>query len=196
LKLFFLLIFLSLFSTNLLAFKDAFYMGVSQGQTIGESTTKELSASEMTYDLAGEITAIKMGSDFNIDRAHRFKGRWEFSLEERAYTYEKDGLKEELGGHQYSASFLWGYNVDFMLNDELVPFVKIGYGVSNTDTIGEAYHGIYGVGVYFITKHFEIGAGIDREGKKPGGVRLDEETLTDPVEESFTSYVTLNIRLY
>lgn len=171
-------------------------MGLSQGQTTGSSNNKQISKPRVDYDTTGEFSGIKLGSDMNLNRSHQIKGRWEFAFENRSYIYERNGVEITTPGRQFDIAFLWGANIDFMLNDELVPFVKIGYGVSTTDELGDAYHGIYGAGIYFITKHFEIGAGIDKEGKKFGGVRIDEETVTNPQEENVVSYINLNIRLY
>ena len=89
-----------------------------------------------------------------------------------------------------------GRNIDFMLNNELVPFVKMGYGVSTTDELGDAYHSVFGLGIFYTTEYFEIGAGIDREGKKFGGVRIDEETVTEPSEKNIATYFMFNLRLY
>lgn len=171
-------------------------MGLAQGTTTGTSENKEIVKPEQKYDTTGEFSSIRMGSDMNLDRAHQIKGRWEFAFEKREYTYDQNGVETKTPGRQFSISFLWGRNIDVMLNDELVPFVKLGYGVATTDELGDTYHSVYGAGFFFVTKYLEIGAGIDREGKKFGGVRLDEETITDPAEENIVTYMMLNIRLY
>jgi hypothetical protein len=196
LRLFSILLFLTILFTDLFAFKDAFIIGMTQGVTTGTSENNKISPLTEDYDTTGTFSAIKLGNDMNLDRAHQIKGRWEFTYEDRSYTYDLDGIETETTGRQLSIAFLWGYNIDVMLNYELVPFVKLGYGTSTTGEVGDAHHSIYGAGVYFVTKYLEIGAGIDREGKKFGGLRIDEETITDPHEESIATYMMLNIRLY
>ena len=196
LKLLSLLLLLTLTMTNLFAFKDAFFMGFTQGNTTGTSENKIISKPTQEYDTDGSFTGIKLGADMNLDRAHQIKGRWEFAFENRNYTYDLDGVETETPGRQFSVSFLWGRNIDILLNDELVPFVKMGYGVSTTDELGDAYHSVFGLGFFYTTKYLEIGAGIDREGKKFGGVRIDEETVSDPSEVNIATYMMLNFRLY
>ncbi len=171
-------------------------MGLSQGVTTGSSENKKITPQEQEYDTTGTFSGIKLGNDMNLDRSHQIKGRWEFAFENRSYTYDLNGVETETPGRQFSVSFLWGYNIDVMLNNELVPFVKLGYGVSTTDELGDAYHSVYGAGFYFVTQYLEVGAGIDREGMKFGGVRIDEETITGPSEENIVTYFSVNIRLY
>lgn len=182
--------------TDLFAFKDAFFIGMAQGVTTGTSENKVIAKPTQEYDTTGTFSGIRLGSDMNLDRGHQIKGRWEFAYENRDYTYDLDGVETETPGRHFTVSFLWGHNIDFMLNNELVPFVKLGYGVSTTDELGDAYHSTVGAGITFVTEYLEIGVGIDREGKKFGGVRLDEETFSDPAEVNTATYMMLNIRLY
>ena len=196
-RLFLIFLFLTALSSPLFAFKDAFYFGFSKGYNDGISKNKKLDDTKKEYDIKSEITGIRLGTDFNFDREHQLKGRWEFSFDERAYIYTaNDDVENEEKGNRLGVAFLSGMNIDFLLNDEFVPFFKIGYGISNTSSISNAYDGVYGIGFYFVTKHFEIGAGIDVVHRDFGGFRFDHEIYKEAAESFNTSYINMNIRLY
>ncbi|MDQ1339179.1 MAG: hypothetical protein QG567_330 [Campylobacterota bacterium] len=197
-KLFLLLTLLTVMHSQLFAFKDGFYFGLSKGYMQGESKNKKLDeTTKATYDVAADITSLRFGPDFNFDRAHQLKGRWEFTIDQRSYIYtDKNDIEYEKLGNRFGVAFLWGTNIDFLLNEEFVPFFKLGYGIANTSKIDETYDAVYGVGFYFVTKYFEVGAGYDVENRDFGGVRVNHEIFWDAYETFGTSYINLNFRLY
>jgi len=197
LRLFLLLTLLTVSTSQLFAYKDAFYFGLSKGYSEGVSENHKITDARKEYAVSSEFSALRFGPDFNFDRRHQLKGRWEFSIDERAYTYTaKDRTEYEEKGNRFGVAFLWGANIDFLLNDEFVPFFKLGYGLSNTTKIDNAYDGVYGVGFYFVTRYFEIGAGVDMEHRDFGGPRFDYEIFKNSAESFSTSYINLNFRFY
>lgn len=193
-RLFSLILFLSFFSTQLFAFKDAFYIGATRGYSEGTVRTKELTKTREDYQANADISGLKFGSDLNLNRSHQLKGRWEYALEKRLYTYEKNDVQYDAEGYHLGIAFLWGYNLDFMLNDEFVPFFKLGYGLSNSTEVEDSYEAVYGIGFHFITKYFELGGGVDRENVEYGGVRFYPDLFKESATTGVNAYINLNIR--
>jgi hypothetical protein len=81
------------------------------------------------------------------------------------------------------ASFLWGRNLDFLLNDEFIVFAKVGLGYGRSDLLDDHYDGVYGIGVQFVTKNFIISMGVDKENRNYGGWALSLEPFYKSVDE-------------
>lgn len=196
-KLLLTLLLTSLLTTQLFAFKDTFFIGAYMGTGTGENRS-DLSGGLSTLDQTSEITGFHMGGEFRFERYRNFKGRWELSYDNRVMTVEDaSGTEYESKGYRAGAAYSWGYALDTMLNDEIVPFFKLGYGISKMDGgLEKGYDTLLGLGVYYITQYVEVGLGIDQEGRNYEGWRFNPEWFGHTRETNLLPYVTVNIRLY
>ncbi|MGE4294752.1 MAG: hypothetical protein AB7E49_03530 [Campylobacterales bacterium] len=182
---------LSLLSTLLFAYKDAFYLGLYHATQNGGG-----SSDKMEHDLQSQEgqMGFRFGWDQNSDETHLSKTRYEFAYEKRALEYTRDGAATEGDGYRLSASASWGYNVDWLLTDEIVPFFRLGIGAGEMETMGNGTDLSLGLGVAYVTRRFEVLAGIDREFWQLSGTRFPFSNLThnDAIVHNF--HVGVNVR--
>ncbi len=190
-------LFLLLFSLqSLYAFKDTFYLGLSQGSVKSSGVNSRLEGSTGTNykDITGSSSGLKFGPDFNLDRAHQLHLRWEMFLDRRNYNYHSGSAYESLDAWHAGVAAVIGHNIDILLNDDIVPFIKIGYAINDGEKLGQGSEAILGLGLLYMTKHFEIGVGVDYEGKAWEGLTINTNYYYDSRETAYNSYLMINYR--
>lgn len=158
-----------LFSTLVFAYKDAFFMGVYQSIQDGEGTSDDY---DHTIESRENQNGFRLGWDKNSDETQLAKTRYELAYEKRALEYSLGGAKTEADGWRLSGSIGWGYNVDWLLTHEIVPFVRLGAGMGRFDDIGRGTDMTLGIGMVYTTRRFEILAGVDREFWQLSGTKF------------------------
>lgn len=178
-------------STLLFAYKDAFYLGLYQSTQEGGGTSDK-----MKHDVQSRENqnGFRFGWDKNSDETHRAKTRYEFAYEKRALEYTKDGTTQEGDGYRLSASASWGYNVDWLLTDEIVPFFRLGAGAGKMEKMGNGTDLSLGLGVAYVTRRFEVLAGVDREFWQLSGTRFPFNTLFENDAVVHNYHLGLNVR--
>ncbi len=198
-----LLVSILLFSVYLFAYKDSFYIGGFSTSYNGKMTTKgseihsAYPAINKDFDITGGGNGIRFGEDFNTNKEHTSKMRWELSYEPRVYKYDVDGDKFEIKGHRAAASMYLGKNLDLLLNHETTVFFKMSFGYNEMDEIGQGTDEVFGVGAFYSTRIFELQFGIDREYRRWGAYILIPYDFFDydkHVEETDVAYAGINIK--
>jgi hypothetical protein len=178
-----------LLSSPLLAFKDSLYLGLSSG--VGG--VSEVSESKKTLSaMSASSIGLKVGNDFNIDRAHLYHIRWEGFLDHRMHTV-KDQYEKSDGWH-VGASVLFGRKLDLFLNDAVMPFIKVGYGFSQASSLGEGSEVHYGTGIIIMNNHFEVSLGIDQERRAWDGWMIRTAYFEKSAEHNYHSYIMTSWR--
>ena len=181
---------------NLFAHRDAVIFGV--GTFKGSGTSKEnsrLSNTRDDYDIKTNSVVYKIGTHFNIDRRHLYKGKWVFVYEKKNIEFEKNSKKEEYGGYKTAMEYSWGRKLDVLLNDELIPFVKFGFGWGRQGHLDEFNEASYGVGVEFVAKYFELELGYNRKNREWGAWRSAFELFRENYNDKDEGYFfNLNFR--
>jgi hypothetical protein len=148
------------FCANAFAYKDSFYIG-AYGALIDGTLDKKVKA-----DLESEayLRGVRLGWNNNMRSPFLAKIRWEFFGERRDFTYKVGGEEKTKDGWHAGASVSLGYNVDWLLTQEIVPYIKFGAGVGNFDKDFEDGSNLHlGVGLAFSFRYFELTAEARRE---------------------------------
>ncbi|MDR1912560.1 MAG: hypothetical protein LBQ52_09500, partial [Helicobacteraceae bacterium] len=145
-------LFFAFFCACAFGYKDAFFIGGYGGLLDG--TLEKSAKADLESDTY--IEGVRLGWNNNMRSPFLGKVRWEFYYERRDFTYDFEGAKKTEDGWQAGASVALGYNVDWFLTQELVPYFKIGSGIGGFG--GDYENGSnlnLGVGVAFAFRLFE-----------------------------------------
>ncbi|MDR2152465.1 MAG: hypothetical protein LBO72_06565 [Helicobacteraceae bacterium] len=155
------------------AYKDAFYIGAYGGAIDGTLEKKEeTDLSDKTY-----LQGFRLGWNNNMQSSFFAKIRWELFYERRDFEYDFNGANKEEDGWHAGASVAFGYNVDWFLTRELVPYFKIGAGLGGFGEDLEDGSNLHlGVGLVFSFRYFELTAEARREFWQLSGYRIPFQT--------------------
>jgi hypothetical protein len=180
----------------LFAHKDAVIFGIAKSYGSGDSIQNSAFENKKTrYDISTSSTVYKIGTHFNIDRAHQYKGKWVFVYEKKDIDFKKDGKTISKGGYKTGVEYSWGKTLGILLNDEIIPFVKFGFAFGTFGTLGDFNEANYGLGIEFDTKYFEIEIGAERKNREWGGWRTAFELFKEDYNDAEEYYyLDLNFR--
>ncbi|GHV08012.1 hypothetical protein AGMMS50229_15760 [Campylobacterota bacterium] len=160
------ILWLFLLVSSLSAYRDAFYLGAYGGFLDG---TIEQEERDRDFSSSNAIMGARLGWILNSGGDYYVKHRFEFLADSRK-TKEKNGDPEN--GWRLGISYALGYNVDWFLTQELVPFVSIGAGVGEIKPYGRGSDMSLGFGAALAFRYVEITAEVKREFWQTNGMRF------------------------
>ncbi|MDR0665027.1 MAG: hypothetical protein LBF86_05845 [Helicobacteraceae bacterium] len=155
------------------AYKDAFYIG-AYGGVLDGTLEKE---SRTDLENQSPIRGFRLGWNNNMRSSFSAKIRWELFGEQRYFKYDFNGANKEEKSWHAGASVAFGYNVDWFLTRELVPYFKIGAGLGGFgEDLGDGSNLHLAAGVVFSLRYFELTAEARREFWQLSGYRIPFQT--------------------
>jgi hypothetical protein len=169
------------------AYKDAFYLGYYGGIIDG---SLEKGEAKHEFESDGALKGGRIGWNNNTRSHFLAKIRWEIFYEERFFkrenlekiiaaspnltAAEKDAISSRRRHSWHSgANVALGWNTDLFLTAELVPFVKMGFGLGKFDEeLGHGSNMHLGVGAALALRYAEITVEARREFWQLKGFRL------------------------
>lgn len=151
------------------AYKDSFYIG-----GYGEIYEGDLSETEVENDDTASYGG-RIGWNYNFKSPYYAKYRVEFTLDDRAFSF--NGQSDN--GLQFGVSYAVGYNLDLLLTQEIVPYISIGMAVGRFDHFESVSEMSVGAGLSFAFRLFEITAEVRREFWQMRGVRIPIDAAFD-----------------
>lgn len=173
------------------------YQSTQQGtlDTRGDKLFSE-GSSVVEHDLSSRENknGFRLGWDINSDHTPQAKTRYELTYEQRAFEYELNGQKKEGDAWRLGTSMSLGYNLDWLLTDEIVPFFRVGAGLGTFHGVGNGTDLALGVGIVYATRRFEILAGVDREFWLLEGTKFPFNNLFDNEAIIHNVHLGVNVR--
>lgn len=190
------LLFLPLF-----AYKNAFFVGGYNSNQDGKieasgSSVFDLDGNDQQHKVSSsnKPNGMRFGWHNNSDHTNLHKTKYEFFYEKRYLTYKLQNNKYETTGYHLGFSIAVGYNLDLLTTHEVVPYFKIGAGAGKFNKLGSGTDLMAGVGIGYITRYFELTAGIDREFWQLSGLRFPFSTPFNNNGYIHSYHLGLNIR--
>ena len=163
-----IILLITLLFSSLFAYKDAFYLGAYTGAFEGKSDYHELDIDDIE-STDRHLRGVRLGWNRNSLSGFYFKNRIEFNYDQRKYLIS-DHLQD---GWHFGVSYAWGYNLDWLLTQEITPYISLGAGAGKLDKLlGNGTDMSLGLGLALSFRLVEFTVEIKREFWQLDGFRF------------------------
>jgi hypothetical protein len=166
------LLLIALLSVSVFGYKDNAYLGL-----FGSTLSGDADEGGWSVENDGTLQGFRWGLNHNRDIYALGKLRYEVAYSQRDLLFKEGGSQSAQSGNFLSGSIGWGQNLDWLLNHEIVPYIRIGAVLGSFEDFDRGTALSLGVGVAYTMRYFEITTGVDREFWQLNGTKIPYKTF-------------------